>query len=270
MARRLLKKGFSIGTVALLILIGFSSVITAQINTITSKAHSIPQTKNINEVKLIVSEYRADGSVGLTPIMISRNDFDNLKSEIQGVTNLDEQLSVFKKHGLIPANVTSEQLRQGMMEKTRKLIFSDPLGNMFISKNRVIKNPLPNSIFQYLIRDYDTSVYGSFIANFKLHFGLSFFTAPVNTLLEVLGRPFLLPSADFLDYFIFLWGDIATEKYSIIGNPGIVTIIGFVGYMIDLSPLLIIPFPFISWGSEFAGYAKLIRVSYEDAQGPKL
>jgi hypothetical protein len=223
-----------------------------------------------NFVRLIVSEYRADGSIKRVPMIISRDEFNGLRNELRRTKSIDDSLSVYKKHELIPENIKLEQLQRGMMEKAKKMGFSKGQGNLLLSQNQKKKNPLQNPYSSPVITDKFTKVKGFLGSNFKLHGGLSVFTSYLNVFL--FNASFLLPSADAFDLFLSVLGDVYTSNYSFFGWGIFIVIAGFVGYMIDFSPfvllqppfdkLIFLPFPLISAVSGFLGYAVFFHASY--------
>lgn len=258
----MITKGLAVGIIFLFISLAFTPFVSAYQQTEVISSHT---SSKGGIVRLIVSEYRADGSIKRVPFVMSRDEFNSMKNELKGTKLIDGQLSVYKKYGLIPENVSGEKLQQGMMEKAEKMGFSQSQINVLSSQNQVVS--LSRRPRWFLISmDFFSSVDGVLMFNFKFHDGLSVLTSPINVLFlysHFYGNTsFYLHSADIIDVFLSASGDITTRRHDISDEVIAVVMSGFVGYMIDVSPfaiiyplLSVIPFPLLSLFSIFSGYA---------------
>jgi hypothetical protein len=265
------RKWLAVGIILLFVATALSPLANANSNTsvLSSKIAS-----KVTNVRIIVYEYRADGSIKRVPIVMSRVDFNTMRSELKGVKVLEEQLSIYKKHGLIPENTTAEQLRLGMIEKAKKIGFSASQENASWPQSLKKKNSSPNPSKSPEIHDTNSSVDCDLIFTFKLHGGLSIITSYLNMLIfGFTPFNFYLPNADVFDVFFSDMGIVRTSHYNISAAIGVfISMIGFVGYMLDISPLIVLtfpfnllamfPFPFFSVLSLISGYAAFINILY--------
>jgi hypothetical protein len=268
------EKTLVIGIILLLLALVFSSPTSAyQPNTLFS-SHTMLKG---NSVRLIISEYQADGSITRVPIVMSRDEFNSLKNELREAQTFDGQLSVYNKYDIIPDNVTTKTLYAGMMEKAKEMGFSDSQENIVCSQHHGKKNAFQNPSSRVILWDNDSKIGGENYLNLKIHLGSSSLTSNINFLLGMSllrnKSSFLFPSADILDIYKSYYVWIKTSNLSVDGKNSVtLTMTGFVGYMIDLSPIVflsnilaILPFPFISLASFYVGYAKSICISYENS-----
>jgi hypothetical protein len=267
----------AVGIILLFIIMAFSPLVNANPNTTTLSSKI---ASKVTTVRIIVSEYRADGSIKRVPVVMSREEFMKMRGELQGTATMDEKLSVYKNHGLIPENITAEKLHQGMIEKAKKIGSLENQRNTVSFQNQDKKSSTDDPFLFTTIADYNTSVNGLGFSNLKIHVGLSAFTGYINFILIFLQRHrdelFVLPSADLLNFYVSILPVIETSKYSIECFFAAVALSGFVGYTIDFSPLVLlvefspllvllisfIPFPLYSSCSFYLGYTKSIRISY--------
>lgn len=251
-------KGTGIGIV--LILLFFPPLIG--ITTATNPDHFIDSTDAYlnnyeNDLeKILVYEYKADGTKVKTIVEINAEDLHELQKEINNGKNKETRLSIFQKYGVIPKHVTYDSLREGMGKKAQ---------NMGVTKNQLFQyttmmgkncNILNREVFT--TRNFFCDVAGIYYG-FGLRFlgGLSFFTSLYNgdTYANRLPRP-NVTSIDCIDFTISYGLSIETEN-GLLPDEGLDVIfatsltVGFVGYY------MVIPYDkyVVTWEAYFEGSA---------------
>jgi hypothetical protein len=121
MKREWLVKTLALGIVALFTCVGISPGINADINNINDKGKDVLSS---NTKEIAIYGYKADGTIEKNIIDLSKYQIQELKKQLNNAINLDEKLSICKDFGLIPDDVTSEKLCQGMEEIAKKSGFT--------------------------------------------------------------------------------------------------------------------------------------------------
>jgi len=171
-----------------------------------------------------ISEYKSDGIIENKIFSLTKKEVNNLKEELLNTITIEEQLSILKEYSLIPENVNTIDLENDMLKKASSLGINED----FIPEKSRIKLPI---LLKFLKR-----VSIVFIGGVSLNIGLKFIIRFINLL------PFInLPTLDFADFCGGLVG--VTTASGLLSNttlitfPGIVGMIGFIGYRIKI-PLL--------------------------------
>ena len=104
--------GLVVVIVFLLMTIGFTPIINANINTTTQTIGTVPIT---------ILECKADGTVQRTVFMMSPEQADSFHDEMRNAQDLETKLSIYKKYNLISQDVTVDTLKAGMEEKAQRM-----------------------------------------------------------------------------------------------------------------------------------------------------
>lgn len=250
-----LRRGIAVVVIALLVALAFAPSINADIE----KKSILP--KNEKQVRLIVTEYKPDGTKESKIVKILQSQSEEMQEKLNNADDLEERLSIYKDYRLIPQNVTCEKLQKGMEEKAKRFELSrEKYDELSKKKSRFIGQ----SDF-YQIINFNCKTYGTIGPSLRLLFGLSPITGRLNTMaywifiiLFLLGkevdfRP-LFPGFDLVDFCFTYISTFYTEDGLLPGDwnhlsPCIILLLGFVGYMVGYPPY---PFSYIT---DFNGYA---------------
>jgi len=210
---KIARKSLAIAIIA--IFFGLASMpAIGEINHLNLESEKIGWNKNHEKVvEIEVTQYKSDGSIEVEKVKLTQSDVSKLKSELINAKTIEERLPLLKKYGIIPQEVTPEDLKKGMYAKAE---------SMGLSKERIqkivpqygTKTLIPPILIAFLSRVDAVYFFGN-----SLRIGLS-------------------PIIDLL-YFIAGWGMfgvVSTEgllvSHSFVGMPSITWLAGFVGYSI--------------------------------------
>ena len=167
-------KWLAVGIILLFVGIAYEPTIDAN-NTIVSKQFLRPTSEDI--VPITVWEYQADGTIGKSIVKLSGNEAKKLRIELDGTNDISIRVSIYKKYGLIPQNVTLETLRAGLIKNAQRLgltqqrleqIASNDRNLFFRQKNQMSLKCININMF--------CDVEGDFLMSVLLPMGLSLFT----------------------------------------------------------------------------------------------
>jgi len=258
-----MKKLLAVGVIVLFLGLAIAPSINAIVD--GSKPKLFSRNADDKTVKLVVYEYKADGTIEKNIVRLSYEKLNELKEEMQTVENIEERLSILKEYNLLPQDVTLEKLRAGMEEKAQRVGLTDERLEGIANRLSLRNN---NRVF-YMNRkcNVESFVFGGI----KLNFGLSFITSVLNMLILYkygYGSDFI-PSIDFLKMF---YVRIGFELYVAngllpdieLGGEGgehdpIMLMLGFVGYHISFIPTF-----FLEVFGLIFGYTNYIGVSYKE------
>ena len=191
----------------------------------TTQANTLSEL-NSKEVltQIEISEFKSDGSIENKIFSLTKTEFNFLKNELLNSKTIEEQLVILKGYGLIPENVKTKDLENGMYKKALSLGLTEDN----LPEKSSIKLPILLNFFKKVNVIYFVGV--------SLNIGLRFIIRIINLL------PFInLPTLDFADVCGGLFGVTITTgiiaNHTLITFPGIIGFIGFVGYRIKF-PLL--------------------------------
>jgi len=219
----LIGKCLAVGIILLLISVAVAPSINAYNDLMVRKAVSNPE----KEVSIVVLEYKPDGTIGKSVVKLTQEQERRFRAELDGVKDIDTQLSIYKKYHLTPQNVTSEQLRSGMVEKSQRMGLTQKKLTQL-----TLKNYKHNNQNEPLLFDYDlmcSIVFSGVGIQFPL--GLSLIIGGLNGFLGT-----RIPSFDFSNRLLIDHGTLITKGGLL---PGInisgwsfplVKLMGFVGF----------------------------------------
>lgn len=169
------RKWLAVGIILLFVGVTIAPTIDANNNTIVSKQLSLPTSEDI--VPIIVLEYKADGTIGKSIVKMSGNDAEKLRIELDGTDDTSLRLSIYKKYGLIPQNVTLETLRVGLTKNAQRLGLTQQRLEQIASKDRNLFLHQENQMSLKCINiNMFCDVDGWFSLFILLPLGFSFFT----------------------------------------------------------------------------------------------
>jgi hypothetical protein len=187
--------GLVVVIVFLLMTIGFTPIINANINT---------TTQTIGNVPITILECKADGTVQRTVFMMSPEQADSFHDEMRNAQDLETKLSIYKKYNLISQDITVDSLREGMEERAQSIgLTQNGLMSQFRSSQSLLPPFVRRNIFCYV--DGGEATWDGFcfppITGFTFwarHLGLFFFIVGSNV--ETLG----LLGTFYLDNCLFV------------------------------------------------------------------
>ena len=234
------RKCLAIGIILLFVGITCLPTINAHDDAIISKAFSIP--KKEDTVSITVLDYKPDGTIGKSVVKMSPEQVVKLREELTDVKDLDTRLSIYKKHNLIPQNVTADTLRLGMEERAQRIYPESEKLQKFITNS--------NSHFYV---DLNCRVEGEIFYGLRFLGGLSLITCILNG--ANLNGPWI-PSIDLFQILFGFGGFFHTYNGSlsdswISGLFYAVFLLGFVGYFIKVTPF---PNIFLTYYCTYFGY----------------
>ncbi len=242
MQMNLMKKCLSLGIVFLFIGIATAPSTTAHNNAIFPNA----STNSDKEITLVVREYKPDGTIEKTFVKMPRGQYEDLRGELSGVFDVETQLSIYKKYHVVPQNITSKTLREGMEEKSLRLGVSEETLEKTLVKNILLKRYPWGTVST--IRNSHCEVIADFIGSISLFFGLSPLTNNINFFTGVLldrlfNITFAFKSTDFLDLSLAFGGVLVTTHGDAPDNAWYgfgahLVIIGFVGFVVCIYPII--------------------------------
>ena len=205
------KKYVVLGVVVLFIALVFTPTTHAgYINELNSKGELI---------QIEISEYNSDGIIENKIFSLTKKEVNDLKMELLNSKTIEKQLFILKEHELIPENINTEDLENDMYKRASSLGITEDTQP---EKSR-IKLPI---LLKFLKK-----VNIVYFGGVSLNIGLKFIIRIINLL------PFInLPTLDLADICGGLFGVTTTRgilsNNTLITFPGIVGMIGFVGYRI--------------------------------------
>ena len=236
----LLRKCLAIGIILLFVGITCLPTINAHNDSIISKAFSIP--KKEDTVSITVLDYKPDGTIGKSVVKMSPEQVVKLREELTDVKDLDTRLSIYKKHNLIPQNVTADTLRLGMEERAQRIY----------PESEKLQKLITNSNSHFYV-DLNCRVEGEIFYGLRFLGGLSLITCILNG--GNLNGPWI-PSIDLFQILFGFGGFFHTYNGSlsdswISGLFYAVFLLGFVGYFIKVTPF---PNIFLTYYCTYFGY----------------
>ena len=112
-SRKILAYGFIILALSLSI----SPVFAADTNQRIQRSSSI---KN-KMIPIVVTEFTYDGTIEKKTVKIPNQKLEEFRGELRKIKDKDERLRLYKEYGLIPHDVTSEYLKNGLEKKIRRM-----------------------------------------------------------------------------------------------------------------------------------------------------
>jgi len=204
-------------------------------------------SKESELVEIKVSNYREDGRAEKTTIKLSKEKASELAKQIRQSDDPEEQFLLHKEYGLIPEDVTREQLRQKMLRVAERLDLTQEKIESIRSRNEY-KTDGPDRWFAV---NFLNEMVGFTLFSLNLPFGLSLFTGTLNYFFNKYFYKNLLQSIDILYANVFLIGDYRFYNGLL---PNFYTsavcsfiLLGFVGYVVST--------PFFSFFHYMNGFA---------------
>jgi hypothetical protein len=209
-----------------IVILGVVALFIALVFTPTTQA-GLANELNLKEelIQIEISEYKSDGLIENKIFTLTKKEVNRLKSELLNSKTIEEQLLILKENGLIPENVNNKDLENGMYKRASSLGLTEDLS----AEKSSFRLPILLKFFK--------KVNIVFFGGVSLNIGLKFIIRIINLL------PFInLPTLDFTDICGGLFGVTTTRgilsNNTLITFPGIVGMIGFVGYRIKFPFLM--------------------------------
>ena len=253
-----MKKLFVAGVIVLFLGLAIAPSINANVDRRLPKSFA---NFGMNRVKVIVTEFKPDGSREATVVEITREQVNTLRNELKGAKNLDERLSVLKDYSLVPQHVTLEQFKVGMEEKAQRMVFT---------KDKIARSLSQDGNFK---ENFVCYVDGYTFGAFKAISGLSPLTGLINKWIWLYGFPNpsipYVPSCDLIQLHVSMLIEIEAKNGTLpsfdeYGTFGRLIIVGFVGYYISIFTVPFLPSFFIAIEASFVGSAVYVGVRWDD------
>jgi hypothetical protein len=223
------RKWLAVGIILLFVGVTIAPAIDANNNTIVSKQLSLPTGEDI--VPITVLEYKADGMIGKSIVKMSGNEAEKLRIELDGTDDTSLRLSIYKKYGLIPQNVTLDNLRAGLTKNAQKLGLTQQRLEQIALKDRSLFLHQENQMSLKCINiNMFCDVHGEFAISILLPMGFSLFTFYIL-------RHYEFKILDIRDSILSLFSSIKTTNGLLPDfwsehSWSFTKIIGFIGYWI--------------------------------------
>jgi hypothetical protein len=207
--------------VALGVIVLFITLILAPITNASVK----DQSSSEELMQIEISEYKADGNIENKIFLLTKKEVNDLKNELIKSKTIDGQLDILKKYNLIPKDIDAITLENEMYQRALNLGFSKDIN----PEKSKIKLPILLKLF--------SKVNIIYMGGISLNLGLKFIVRIINLI------PFIkLPTFDFVDVCGGIFGVTTTtglfSNNSLITFPGIIGMLGFIGYRIKFPFLM--------------------------------
>jgi hypothetical protein len=221
------KKGLVVVVIGLFCCLGVTPAIaTFPPVTLYDKTEMSYESKAETLTEIEVNEYKSDGSIETKLVVLTSEMVNNLKQILLVAKNSEERFSILKEYGLIPQEVSLEELREGMREKAKLNEFTKELPRKDILQYEGVDTLLPPVLLTFFSRV--DAVY--FMGN-SIRIGLTPITMLINRLLGS-----NIPGIDLVDVCWGALGIISTRgvlgQHSLVCIPSIIFLAGFVGYSV--------------------------------------
>lgn len=253
---QLKKKWLAVGIILMFVVLSWSPVTHAG-NTVgfSSIDHHIEKTV----VRVNCYEYKSDGSIEKTTILIPKSEYLKMTQNLSLTTAMEEKLKVYQRYGIIPTHVTIQKMK----EHYDHYLISKNINVSAIQKNVNHRKPISEVV---VISNSNCKIDASGQYGIHMNIGMSMITRFWNFIalfLEYswdLPKPPYLPGIDLCDFNINAMGLVKVY----LGGPYpnitwfdffIMMLFGFVGYYIEFTP-----FPLFNFGNVYIGYTVLINV----------
>jgi len=258
---------FIIGIIILFLGVSISPSLNASIN--EKITNNITYGRIGQVVKFKVTEFKSDGTIDKTIVEMSLNDAKELETKLNNMKTYEDKLSLYKRYGLIPEDVTLEQLKAGMIEKAERNGLTEDILNQIIE--RIFSKR--NYSLELNQMCYISTTQKSYL---RLLFGLSLITRAINAYIwSNLDLDFYVPSIDLLNTHLGFYNDInakdgRSDDIYYESFFGVVAMLCFVGYYVHESDsMLFWFFPFLTHTDSWFGYSALTIVYGEEIEcGP--
>lgn len=186
----------------------------------------VNQDKKI--IKTQIEEYCVDGTIITRDVKLTQQQTNELKNQLINTPEADKRLTILQSYGLIPDDITMNDLKQDMFLRAEALgITPQKVQELSLLLDPVIKQRPP------ILLDFFSKVSTTHLSGGSMRIGLSSLIGYLNFL-----RGWNLPKADFFDA---AWGLIGVvdsrglfNEHSLVTFPGFMCLTGFVGYNVKL------------------------------------
>jgi len=226
--------------------------------------------RKARDVKFEVIEFKSDGTIEKTIVELTIEESNEFKNKLKETNTYEEKLSLYKKYGLIPEDVTIEKLKKGMQEKAERYGLTEE------KLSQITDNDFPIlSDFEIFEINTMCAVIGLNIGTFRLILGLSTITRAVNAYLlyysiicKLLKLEIFVPSIDLINSQMGFIGNIHAINgifpdidldIMMFGILGMLCFVGFYIHGSDYWPLWF--FPIFTVFELFFGYAAFFLVA---------
>jgi len=176
-------------------------------------------------LQIEISEYTSDGLIENKIFSLTKKEINDLKNELMGSKTIEKQLIILKDHGLIPEDVDATDIENDMYKKA---------SNLGINKDII---PEKSKIRLPILLKFFNKVSVVYMLGPSLDIGLKFIIRIIN-LIPLIN----LPTFDFVDVCGGIFGITTTSgklsNSTLITFPGIIGMLGFVGYRIKFPFLM--------------------------------
>jgi hypothetical protein len=220
------KKGVIVGVAVLLCSLTLSPVFAH------TRDRTYPTAVQQPRIDIAVEEHTADGTVVTHFVPLTQKEINALKKDLLQADSGDARLTILQDYGLIPADVTPDDLERGMRKRAEALGFSpERIENILLKLDPIVKQRPP------ILLDFFSEVNTIFLGGCTFRIGLSALIGYLNFL-----RGWNLPKVDMLDIAWGMFGVVDSSgllnRHSMVTFPGYLCLAGFVGYNVKL-PLLL-------------------------------
>ncbi len=214
---------------------------------------TIKQIPSEKSIQIHCYEYKSDGTIEKTIISLPKSEYHEMKQALWQITSLEEKLDVYQRYGIIPSNITIQQMK----EKYDQYLITKNI-DIDAPRNQV---PTRKNIFG-LVLNFNCKINVMGRMGIHLNLGMSAVTQFLNFIAIFLhngsGSPSFVQGIDLCDFCCYVLGDIDVSEgvfqdYTSTLAPMTMMMLGFVGYFIVDFPL-----PMFHYGAEYLGYTVFI------------
>jgi hypothetical protein len=244
------KKGLVVGVVLLFIGTTFSSVVEA--SKVDNGLLKIKQKVEYKLVRVNCYEFKSDGTIEKTTIMLPKSEHFQMRKSLSLTTSTEERLEVYKKFGVLPANVTIQKIKKGYNHYLQTKKINVAAIRKYANSRKT--SPLLNVIINFNCR-IDAIITLGISVDFGANAIIKYWNAIVAFLYYLHFNLFYLPGIDLgvisssLSGIVQTWNGTFPDSYTGLLFLKMI-ILGFVGYYLEDVPLPI----FCIYGDYF-GYA---------------
>ena len=194
-------------------------------------------------VEITVSRYKADGTVEKTKVILSKEKALEFNEKYRNIDDSEKRFLLLKEYGLIPEEVTREQLQQEMLNLANELGIPEEKKNS-ISKRFANKG----DNWRVIGINFLNEISGFSFQLLNLPIGLSLIIGLINWLFY---WEYGIPSADLLYIALYIAGFYSFD-FGILPDfhtfgAGFFALLGFIGYVMSI--------PFLSFMAFIIGFS---------------
>ncbi|MCU0850230.1 MAG: hypothetical protein MUC80_03020 [Candidatus Thermoplasmatota archaeon] len=249
------RKWLAVGIILLFVGFSVSSIVNA--STVDNELLKIKHNSQENLVKVNCYEFKSDGSIEKTTILLPKSAHFQMRQALSLTTSLEKKLEVYKKYGIVPSDASIQNIKENYNQYLSAKKINIPAIPKLMSSHEIIQ---PSGI---MVNNHCeiAAVVGLGI---NVNLGMSawtqwwngFWAMIIDALDLYLDPPysFFIPGIDLYGFSIcmrtFGWtwnGTLSDTQWDF--GYGTMLLLGFIGYYVEEFPL-----PLVLFIGEYVGY----------------